>query len=131
MDRKLRELTLVSTALSAAILRDVKFFGPIAEYGRQLSILGRQALTREALEDLSIVADKIDAFFEKYRSTPDAGFYIEPGQISGSDDDMRRLRSLVAELEGLDDSALSAMAGSLPRAGPVPSRHAPSLNTPS
>jgi hypothetical protein len=118
VDRRFRELALVSAALSAAILGDAKFFGPIAEYGRQLRSLGPQAVTREALEDLSIVADKIDAFFEKYRSTPDAGFYIEPPQISGSDDDVRRLRSLITELENLDDSVLSAMAGVAPASGP-------------
>lgn len=111
MDRRLRELASVSAALSTAILRDTKLFGPITEYGRQLGSLGSQALTRETLDDLSIVVDKIDAFFEKYRATPEGGFYIEPPQISGSNDDVRRLRSLIAELEVLEDSVLSAMTG--------------------
>lgn len=76
-------------------------------------------LSRERpLKTLSIVAEKIDAFFKKYRSTPDAGFYFEPPQISGSDDDVRQLRSLIAELENLDESVLSAMAGVAPAGVP-------------
>ncbi len=118
MDRRFREVAMVSAALSAVIQGDAKFFGPLVEYGRRLKLLDPQALDREALDDLAIIADKIDAFFERYRSKPDSGFYMEPPQISGSDDDVKRLRALVAELESYDDSILLAMAAVEPKRRP-------------
>lgn len=92
---KIRELRLVAQGLGSAITADPKFFIPIQAYGRQLLAFNPEALTKERLEDLGVAADRIETFFDKYRRTPDSGFYITPSQIDGSDDDLHRLRTLI------------------------------------
>jgi len=74
VDRRLRELGLLSATLGAAIANDTKLFAPIREYGRRLAAVDVARFDRGMLDDLSLVADKVDGFFEKYRSTPDSGF---------------------------------------------------------
>jgi predicted nucleotide-binding protein len=107
---KLRELRLVAQALGSAITSDPKFFRALQEYGRQLLAVDPNKVDSEALADLSIVADRVERFFGNYRATTDS-LYLTPAQIEGSEDDLSRLRSIIAELEPLEPSVLTAMAG--------------------
>jgi Predicted nucleotide-binding protein containing TIR-like domain len=111
VDKRLREIALISSALGSAIAHDSSFFGPISEYGRRLAAFDIEKFDRESLDELSLVADKVDRFFGEYRRTPGTGLYLEPAQISGSNSDLGRLRQLIADLEPLGDSVLTAMTG--------------------
>lgn len=96
-DTRIREVRLLTAAVGSAITHDPDFFGPILEYARRLVSADLHSATREQIEELDLVVDRIETFFSKYRSD-DTSLYISPSQISGSDEDLARLRALLKDL---------------------------------
>lgn len=101
----IKELQLLSEALWESVKTDLKFFAPIQVFVKKLS---ETDFTNPAsLQDITMYADKIEEFFNRYRSNPRSSvIYIPPSQTSTNDTTVKTIHRLTQQLAALSETDL-------------------------
>ena len=76
---------------------DLKFFSSIQEFVRKLSEFDFTELNEESIKELVFYSEKIEEFFDRYRSTGD-GFNILPNQTSSNDQNVKQIFQLTPQV---------------------------------
>ena len=101
----IKELQLLSEGLWESVKTDLKFFSSIQTFVRKLSEFDFTELNEESIKELVFYSEKIEEFFDRYRSTGD-DFYIPPNQTSSNDQNVKQILQLTTKLKGLSPDSL-------------------------
>jgi predicted nucleotide-binding protein len=96
----LQETRILSEALWESVKTDLKFFSPIQLFVKRLSEIS--FLESEDIDKATLYINKIEDFFDKYRSRSNSDFfYFPPALISNNDDSVKQISSLLKKLKTL------------------------------
>ncbi len=115
----LGQLKLHVEALASAVELDRKFFASVAHYVERLRGMLRGPSAGLTQAELRVLADKLEAFWVKWRPSGD-GFYLPPRQASDTDDTVRDIGRLANDLCSLDEQSFALqMVGEVGQPGQV------------
>lgn len=103
----IKELKILSEALWEAVKSDLKFFSSIQLFVRELAEFNYSDLSRDNINEVVLYANKIEDFFNGYRSTG-AGLYIPPVQASRNDKTVKSILHLAYTLNTMSDKELKS-----------------------
>ncbi len=101
----IKEIQLLSEGLWESVKTDLKFFSSIQTFVRKLAEFDFTDLSPESIKELVFYSQKIEDFFDRYRSKGD-GFYIPPNQTSSNDQTVRQIFQLTSQLNRLPKEEL-------------------------
>ena len=96
----IKEIQLLSEGLWESVKTDLDFFSSIQTFVRKLAEFDFTDLDKESIKELIIYSQKINDFFERYRSSGD-GFYIPPHQTSANNETVKQIFQLINRLNQL------------------------------
>lgn len=103
----IQELKILSEGLWESVKTDLKFFSPIQLFVKKLSEFSY--IDTDNINEAIIYINKIEDFFDKYRSKRGSDvLYFPPSLISLNDDSVRQIDSLLKKLKSLDSDTLKA-----------------------
>jgi len=103
----IKEIKILSEALWESVKTDLKFFSSIQLFAKRLSELSYLEL--EDINEAVLYIDKIEAFFERYRSKPgSSAIYFEPSLIALNNESVKKMYSLLNKLKKLDSMELNS-----------------------
>ncbi|MGA0556617.1 TIR domain-containing protein [Larkinella sp. VNQ87] len=100
----IKEVKILSEGLWESVKTDLKFFSPIQLFVKRLSELS--FLKSSDVDEATIYVDKIEEFFDKYRSTSSDSLYFPPALISNNDESVAKIRLLIYKLRKLSEEDL-------------------------
>jgi predicted nucleotide-binding protein len=101
----LKELQILCEALWEAVKTDLKLFSPIQLFSRKLAEYDFSELEAEDVAEIQLYSNKIEDFFDGYRSKGD-GLYFPPNQTSNNDDTVKKIKKLTDDLGKLSSVQL-------------------------
>jgi len=101
----IKEIQLLSEGLWESVKTDLKFFSSIQTFVRKLAEFDFTELSSERIKELVFYSEKIEEFFDRYRSKGD-GFYIPPNQTSSNDNTVSQIFQLTNQLKGFTPDEL-------------------------
>lgn len=103
----IQELKILSEGLWESVKTDLKLFSSIQLFVKKLSEFSY--LDPNDIDEAAIYINKIEDFFDKYRSKPGGDvLYFPPRLISLNDDSVRRIDLLIKKLKSLSGDELKA-----------------------
>jgi predicted nucleotide-binding protein len=101
----LQEIRILSEGLWESVKTDLKFFSPIQLFVKRLSEISFSE--PGDIEKASLYIDKIEDFFDRYRSTPGSDvLYFPPALISNNDDSVKQIGSLLKKFKTLSQEEI-------------------------
>jgi hypothetical protein len=99
----IERLRLDADALARAMDRAPERFAAIRHHAEQLQQATRVSRDKASLEEIAVLVDRIETFFDEWRSHNTPGvFYVPPREISDSDPDVKDMLSVIGKLRELD-----------------------------
>jgi predicted nucleotide-binding protein len=111
----IKELKLLSEVLWTSLKSDLKFFAPIQVFVQRLA--ETDFSDPEQVKEKILMVEKIDDYFDLYRSKPNSGIYFPPGQISSNDKTVKDIFALTQKLKSLSPEDLAKEIASIKPAG--------------
>lgn len=103
----IQELKILSEGLWESVKTDLKFFSPIQLFVKKLSEFSY--LDSDNIDEAILYINKIEDFFDRYRSKPGGDvFYFPPSLISLNDDSVKKIDTLLTKLKALSNEELKA-----------------------
>lgn len=108
----LAQLRLHSQALDNAVSANPKFFASVIHYVRRLKDLTTGLDDQLTPEELTIIADRIEDFWGKWRPSGGASLYIPPRETADTDSTVHHIRTLIDQITSLDAEDFAALSRS-------------------
>ncbi|WP_051315003.1 TIR domain-containing protein [Algoriphagus terrigena] len=101
----IKELQLLAEALWESVKSDLKFFAPIQAFAKKLAEL--DFTDENEIKDAVVFAEKIEEFFQRYRSTPGI-FYIPPPETSKNQTIVKRIFQISQQIKNLSSEEIQS-----------------------